>query len=81
MSDKEYMDADYEVIGIANRNRACHPGGEPVVLMAKQQALDLLAIKAAYLQGQKETRKARVARALWILGLIAISIAFGWMIK
>lgn len=42
MRETDYIQGDSESIAMVRENRACHPGGAPVILMGKEEAKSLM---------------------------------------
>lgn len=84
MNKNEYIPGDNECISMVGKNRACHPGGEPMILMTKQQAM-ALTLKASRKQTRKqETKEPEVTREKLILqlchGLAPVCIGLTWIL-
>ena len=84
MNKSEFIPGENDSIGMVNRHRACHPGGEPMILMSKQQAMNLM-LKASRKQPRKEeAQQPEVTREKLILqlchGLVPISIGLTWVL-
>ena len=84
MENIEFIPGDNDCLGMVNRNRNCHPGGEPMILMKKSQAMALM-LKASRKQPrEKESQQPEVTRQQLILqlchGLIPVCIGLTWVL-
>lgn len=79
----EFERQDLDCIDMVKKNRECHPGGEPMILMPKQQAMALV-LKAGEKKPRAETEEPEVTRQQLILqllhGLIPVTIGLTWVL-
>lgn len=82
MNKSEFVPGDDACFDMVHRNRACHPGGEPMILMHKSQAMALL-LKASPKPRNEET-KPEVTREQLVLqlahGLAPVCIGLTWVL-
>lgn len=83
MKHEEYFPGENDSISMVKQNRACHPGGEPMILMNKSQAMALL-LKASRKQPRKEPQEPEVTKEQLMLqlahGLAPICIGMAWIL-
>lgn len=83
MKNEEFIPGDNDCITMVSQNRACHPGGEAVILMNKQQAMQLL-LKASRKHSGREIEAPEITREQLILqlahGLIPVCIGMAWVL-
>lgn len=83
MKYEEYITGDNDCINMVSRNRAVHPGGEPMILMNKQQAMALM-LKASRKQPRKPQREPEVTKEQLMMqlahGLAPICIGMAWVL-
>lgn len=83
MTHEEYNPGDNDCIEIVGRNRAVHPGGEPMILMNKQQAMDLLQ-KASRKQPRRAPQEPEVTKEQLMLQLAhaiaPVCIGMAWIL-
>lgn len=84
MNKTEFIPGDDACFDMVHRNRACHPGGEELVLMNKTQALTLLK-RASGIRPRRETPKEpEVTREDLVLqlahGLVPVFIGLTWVL-
>lgn len=84
MNKSEFIPGDNDCIGMVSQNRACHPGGEPYILMTKQQAM-ALTLKASRKEPRnQEVQEPEVTREKLILqlchGLAPVCIGLTWVL-
>lgn len=83
MNKTEFIPGDNDCFDMVGRNRACHPGGEQMILMNRQQAMNLMP-KASRKQPKQEPQQPEVTREQLILqlchGLIPICIGLTWVL-
>ena len=81
MSDFERQ--DYDCIEMVRKNRECHPGGEPVILMAKKEAAALV-MKAGEKNHERMEEEPQITRQQLILqlahGLAPVCIGMAWVL-
>lgn len=82
MNHPEYLPGDNDCISMVEKNRACHPGGEPMILMRKSQAMALLMKKSP--KPRQEPQKPEITRQQLILqllhGLIPMTVGLTWVL-
>lgn len=82
MKHEEFIPGDSECMEMVSRNRACHPGGEPYVVMKKQEAMALMLKATPKKPRQEETPE--ITREQLILqlchGMIPICIGLTWVL-
>lgn len=82
MNKTEFIPGDNDCIAMVGRNRACHPGGEPMILMNRQEAMALM-LKASRKQPRQE-QQPEVNREQLILqlahGLAPVCIGLTWVL-
>ena len=82
MSNPEFIPGDNDCIAMVAKNRECHPGGEPMILMRKSQAMALLMKKPA--KPRQEPEEPEITREQLILqllhGLIPVAIGLAWVL-
>lgn len=82
MNNTEFIPGDNDCITMVSQNRECHPGGEPYIVMTKQQAMALLLMKQP--SPREEPVEPEVTRQQLILqlchGLIPICIGMAWVL-
>lgn len=83
MNKSEFIPGDEACFDMVHRNRSYHPAGEQMILMSKQQAMNLM-LKASRKQPRKETQQPEVTREQLILqlchGLIPVCIGLTWVL-
>ena len=78
MSDFERQDLD--CIDMVRKNRECHPGGEPVILMPKAEAMELV-LKARSNRQEEDTQVTRNQMILQLAhGLAPVCIGMAWVL-
>lgn len=82
MNNPEFIPGDNDCITMVKQNRECHPGGEPLILMRKSQAMALLMKKSP--KPQQEPEEPEITRQQLILqlchGLIPVTIGLAWVL-
>lgn len=83
MKTEEFIPGDNECFDMVKRNRACHPGGEPMILMNRQQAMALM-LKADRKNPRPDPEAPTLTREQLILqlahGLIPVTIGLTWVL-
>lgn len=78
----EFERQDMDCIEMVRKNRECHPGGEPMILMSKAEAMALMMKKAP--KPRQEPEQPEVTRQQLILqlahGLIPVTIGLAWVL-
>lgn len=78
MNNREFIPGDNDIIDMVGKNRACHPGGEPMILMKKQEAMALL-MKATPKRPRRYTQEEEITREKLMLqlGHVAAPVCIG----
>ena len=77
MSEHEYIHGDAESINMVRENRACHPGGTPVILMGKEEAQYLME-RALRKEKKTPTKEAVMMQAMQLL--VPVVIGVSWLL-
>ena len=82
MENVEFIPGDNDCISMVRKNRECYPGGEPMILMPKSEAMALLMKKTP--KPRRKPVKKEVTRQQLILqlchGLIPVTIGLAWVL-
>lgn len=80
MKKEEYIPGDNAIISMVNQNRACHPGGEPVILMNEDEARQLVeqAFRKQKPVAAEPTRESLILQLCH--GLIPVGICATWIL-
>ena len=83
MKYEEYITGDNDCISMVSRNRAVHPGGEPMILMNKDQAMALM-LKASRKQPRKKPEPQEVTKEQLMLqaahAMAPVFIGMAWIL-
>lgn len=84
MNKTEFIPGDNDCISMVGQNRACHPGGDPYIVMKKQEAMALMLKAAPKQEHKREAETPEVTREQLILqlchGLIPVCIGLTWVL-
>lgn len=75
MSETDYIHGDSESIAMVRENRACHPGGAPVILIGKDEAQSLME-RALRKEKKVPTKEALTMQAMQLLAPLAIGASW-----